>query len=216
MRKFHFQTDNFYHIYNRGVDKRLVFNDKDDYFNFLIRLRDFNNDSVFEKRILALKEPSSLIAKELGSLPHQVDIIAYCLNSNHYHLLVKQLSGKGIEKFMHKIGTGYTNYFNKKYQRSGSLFQGKFKAVHIETDEQLLYTSCYINGNAEIHKISQAAKWPWASYPDYIGRREGTLINKAIILKDFKNTEEYKKLTETIIKESGDRKEEVKKYLLEE
>ena len=76
-----------------------------------------------------------------------VEIVAYCLNPNHYHLIVKQISEKGIERFMQKIGTGYTNYFNKRYERSGALFQGKFKSIHIDSNEYLLHLSVYVFEN---------------------------------------------------------------------
>jgi len=192
MRKIKFENGYYYHIYNRGVDKREVFCDKDDYINFLFRLRDFNDESTFEERVGGRKEKelnslAAEAAKELSSfsLPRLVEIIAYCLNPNHYHLLLKQLTDKGIEKFMHKIGTGYTNNFNKRYSRSGSLFQGRYKSREIKTDAQLLYVSAYINGNPEIHKIAKADKWAYSSYRDYLGKRKGTLANKNIVLKEF-------------------------------
>jgi putative transposase len=115
---------------------------------------------------------------------------------------------------MRKLGTGYTNYFNKKYDRSGSLFQGKFKAIHIDANEYLLWLSGYVNGNAEIHKISKAEDYKWGSYQDYLGLRNGTLCNKEIILSQFKNAEEYKKHTEMVIRESGKRKD-MEKYFIE-
>ena len=143
-----------------------------------------------------------------------VEIICYCQNPNHYHLILKQLTENGITLFMRKMGTGYTNYFNKKHNRSGSLFQGKFKSVHINTNEYLLWLSGYVNGNAEIHKISEAKDYRWCSYQDFLGKRNGTLCNKEIILSQFKNLAEYKKYVEMTIKESSKRKD-MEKYFIE-
>jgi len=86
-------------------------------------------------------------------MPKLVKIISYCLNPNHYHLLLEQKQEKGITSFMHKLGTSYTKYFNAKNNRSGSLFQGSYKSVPIKTDAQLFYISAYINGNPEIHPV---------------------------------------------------------------
>jgi REP element-mobilizing transposase RayT len=139
-------------------------------------------------------------ANDLGSfienLPKLVEIICYCLNPNHFHLLLKQLSDKGIEMFMHKLGTGYTNFFNAKYQRNGSLFQGPFKARLIESDEDLFWLSVYINGNAQIHKyVDNAQNYLWCSYQEYLGSRDESICNKKIIL-DRISVESYKNTVE--------------------
>jgi len=164
MRKFEFQTGEFYHIYNRGVDKREVFLDKWDYVRFLKSLREFNNDSIYEQRVYARNRELMGLSPEASGLSPLVEFITYCLNPNHFHFLLKQLRDNGIRIFMHKLGTGYTCYFNQKYNRSGSLFQGPFKAIHIKSDSYLLWLSGYINGNAEIHKIAKAENWVWGSY----------------------------------------------------
>ena len=116
---------------------------------------------------------------------------------------------------MQKIGQGCTNYFNRKYKRTGSLFGGPFKAVQIKTESHWLKISCYINGNAEIHKIAKADEWIWSSYLDYIGKRNGRLCDKDIVLRDFKNIKEYRDLTKEVIKDSRDAKAELKKFYLE-
>jgi putative transposase len=91
------------------------------------------------------------MTRGLASIERLVEINAYCLNQNHFHLIVKQLRSGGISEFMQKIGTGHTMYFNKKYNRSGSLFQGTFKSTHINSNELLLYLSVYVNANHRIH-----------------------------------------------------------------
>ena len=215
MRKFEFQTGEFYHIYNRGVDKREVFLDKWDYVRFLKSLREFNNDSIYEQRVYARNRELMGLSPEASGLSTLEEFITYCLNPNHFHFLLKQLRDNGIRIFMHKLGTGYTCYFNQKYNRSGSLFQGPFKAIHIKSDSYLLWLSGYINGNAEIHKIAKAENWIWGSYLDYTGKRRGMLCNKNIILSQFETIEEYRDLVNIIIKESSQGKEELKKYLPE-
>jgi REP element-mobilizing transposase RayT len=217
MRKIKFANNEYYHIYNRGVDKRDIFCCNENYVKFLINIRELNNKSTYEKRARDKKELSSktLELSSFLSLPKFVDIICYCLNRNHYHLILKQLIDKGIEKFMHKLNTSYTNYFNQKYDRSGSLFQGRYKAIHIDTNEYLLWLSGYVNGNAKIHKIAKTDNYKWCSYQDYLNKRSGSLCNKEIILDQFKNAEEYKKYVEMVIGESSKRKD-LEKYFIEE
>jgi len=221
MRKFEVQTGEFYHIYNRGVDKREVFLDERDYLRFLRSMREFNNNSTHEQRVYIknkrkeLSSEASELSSYIEKLPKFVEIICYCLNPNHYHFLLRQLMDGGIRMFMHKLSTGYTNYFNLKYSRSGSLFENRYKAIHVKSDSYLLWLSGYINGNAEIHKIAKAENWVWGSYLDYIGKRGGTLCNKKVILSQFGNVGEYRDLVNIIIKESSQGKEELKKYLLE-
>jgi len=227
MRKTKFQIGEYYHIYNRGVDKRDIFMDKKDYLRFLISMKEFNTTKVIDSlyRLNQLKTSTNIkVAPKalqncsaLGATSGTplIKIIVYTLLPNHYHFILKQLTNGGIAKFMQKVGSGYTEYFNNKYNRSGSLFQGTYKSIRITSDEYLVYLSGYINGNAEIHKIAQAENWQWSSYPDYLSLRNGTLCNKQVILNQFKNIKDYKNYVNIIIKESKQRKNEIKKYLLE-
>jgi len=215
MRNIDFQNGEYYHIYNRGVDKREVFSCDQDFTRFIIGMREFNRTNPIGS-LHALKELNSL-AKEFSSLEHDklVEIICYCLNSNHFHFLIRQLKDNGIPKFMQKISTGYTNYFNSKYTRSGSLFQGTYKAIHVKFDSELFRLSSYINGNPEIHGICKAENYIWSSYQDYLNKRNGTICNKKIILNEFDNTIDYKKFTNLIIQESQETKSEINNYFLE-
>jgi putative transposase len=158
------------------------------------------------------KHPIGCLASSPANL---VEIICYCLNPNHYHFVLKQIIEGGISEFMKRISGGYTNYFNTKYQRSGSLFQGPFKAIHIDSNEYLLWLSAYVNANAQIHNITENMKnYPWCSYEDFIGLRNGKLCNKNLILSQFKNPDEYKKFIKDNIPLIQKRKE-LQKYLLE-
>ena len=116
---------------------------------------------------------------------------------------------------MHKLGMGYTGYFNQKYERSGSLFQGKYQYKHIKSDEYLQYLSAYINANSEIHKTGKAENYKWCSYPDYLNTRNGTIVNKNIILDEFEDIDDYREYVNIIINNSKSRKDEIKSYHLE-
>ncbi|MFA6306187.1 MAG: transposase [Patescibacteria group bacterium] len=175
-----FNSDYYYHIYNRGVEKRRVFLDKSDYQRFLLSLEEFNRlEPVGSLYDLGKRNKRNSIPNKRNSIPLKesnssnssaplVDVICYCLNPNHFHLLVKQKIESGISKFIHKLSLGYTNYFNNKYSRSGALFQGKYKRKEIKTEGGLLKLSVYINCNAEIHGIDKKENWPWSSYKSFL------------------------------------------------
>ncbi|MEA3398234.1 MAG: transposase [Patescibacteria group bacterium] len=219
MRKVKFQNDSYYHIYNRGVDKREIFCNEKDYLRFLISIREFNNidsvESIYRLNQMRRKVETKFLRFE-PNRRNLVSIICYCLNPNHFHLLIKQLSENGVQAFMHKLGLGYTNYFNNRYARGGSLFQGTYQAVEVKSSGQLEYVSAYINGNAEIHGIAKAQNYKWCSYPDYLGKRKGTLCNKREIFQYFNNSiGEYKEFVKEIIINSKQIKKEIKEILLE-
>ncbi|OGY41527.1 MAG: hypothetical protein A2Y67_04320 [Candidatus Buchananbacteria bacterium RBG_13_39_9] len=221
MRKINFSNNEYYHIYNRGTDKRDIFLDEDDYLRFLLSLKEFNRlepiGSLYEKNYQNKKaieqgsNPQLGIGSQADSL--LVEIICYCLNPNHYHLILKQLCDNGISKFMHKISLGYTIYFNLKNERSGSLFQGKFKFTQITSFEHLLWLSVYVNTNAQIHGITDnAADYPWCSYPAYLGIKGDDICNKNVILNEFYD---YKAIAEDTAKFMK-KKKEMEKYLMED
>ena len=217
MRKVKFVNNEYYHIYNRGADKRDIFCCNRDYVRFLESMRQFNNNLGDSQRkyIKSIKSKSDLDdSRSDFDFNPLVEVVYYCLNSNHYHLLLKQVGEGGITLFIRKLATGYTNYFNQKYDRSGVLFQGKFKSVHVNSNEYLLWLSGYINGNIEIHGIPKAETYKWCSYPDYSSRRKGTLCNKEIILSQFKNLQEYEKFVKMTIKGSRNRKD-LERYFIE-
>ena len=218
MRKFTFQTGDYYHLYNRGVDRRNIFIDNGDYFRFLNSMKEFNDTKPVVS--LYLRRKAGQLRQQRGLAPFKgakplIEIIAYNLLPNHFHFILKQLVNGGLSEFMKRLGGGYTGYFNNKYNRTGSLFEGTFKSIQIITNEYLLWLSAYVNGNADIHRIAKIENWHWSSYKDYLELRPGTLCNKKVILCQFKNIKEYKNLVETVIRDSKERKNEIKKYLLE-
>ena len=223
MRKTEFACEEYYHIYNRGVDKREVFLDEKDYTRFLLCMDLLNDEKGGQMEKLRNEKnpkvrPSEFRRSNLG-IPEArqklVDIICYCLNPNHYHFILKQLRDGGIVKFMQKLGTSYVMYFNKKYERNGVLFQGKYKSIHIDSNEYLLYLSAYVNANNFIHKYSKNFSWPYASLPDYLGKRKGNLCQKEIILSQFDNDfSQYQKYLHDNARYLKEKKE-MEKYILE-
>jgi putative transposase len=209
MRKVPFANEEYYHIYNRGVDKREIFLDNYDYLRFLKSLKEFNQ----EKPIVSLYIKDRIKKKSVAAKPLQngklVEIISFCLIPNHFHLILKQLKDGGISEFMKRVGGGYTWFFNYKYKRSGSLFQGTFKAIHIDTNEYLLYLSAYVNGNYIIHKINDK-NWKFSSLND-----KNNLCDMSVILNDFKNIDEYRDCVCNVSKEIKEKREGMEKYLLE-
>lgn len=206
MRKITFANNQYYHIYNRGVEKRDIFLDESDYDRLLKSMADFNNACpVWKIRGEASNE----------MVEPYVEIVAYCINPNHFHLILKQLRNNGISDFMHKLGTGYTMYFNKKNKHSGVIFQGVFKSVHIDSNEYLLYVSAYVNCNSEVHGIEKAENYRWCSFPEYAKLKAGITSGNEVILGQFANLEDYVKYAKIQVGEMQ-RKKEMTKFLLEE
>ncbi len=220
MRKKELATGEYYHVYNRGVDKRNIFGDESDYWRFfssLILLNDIE-DGLIDRYRNHLRgetkvQPSEFRRLNLRQERPLIDFVAYCLNPNHYHFIIQQLEEKGVEKFMHRLGTSYTMYFNKKYDRSGALFQGRFKAVHIKDNGQLFYLTTYVNCNSEIHGIAPAENYKWCSQPFYLGKYESDLLcNSNPVIKEFRNLH-YADQAKANIKHFRDKKEDEKLFL---
>jgi len=181
----------FYHIYNRGVDKNHIFLDEVDYKTFLRSLRIYLSPK--EKIIKELKD-ENLIAKvlPLNNFFNKIDLIGFCLMPNHFHLLLRQKDSSSIEFFMRSLASKYVRYFNQKYRRVGPLFQGIYKAVLIESEEQLLHTSRYIHLNPiEILKDSFLIDYRWSSYPAYVKNWEVEWLKKDYILSYFTQVKGY-------------------------
>ena len=141
-RKFQFSINEYYHIYNRGVEKRDIFMSGDDYSRFQRMLYIANSTKPVVYKLI---QRQSLETIDIGD--KIVAIGAYCLMPNHFHILVKEVQENGVTDFMEKLSTGYSKYFNKKYERVGALFQGRFKAEHVDSDEYLKYLYSYIHLN---------------------------------------------------------------------
>jgi putative transposase len=189
--------------------------DDKDFVRFLRGMREFNRVNPIGSLYLESKIESSKVPRTSKRISEPlVELNSYCLNPNHFHFLIKQLVDNGISKFMLKLGMGYANYFNVKYSRSGSLFQGKYKAIHVKKYGYLLKLLVYVNCNYEIHGLGRANKWIWSSYLDSIGKRNGTLCNLHIINEEFRNLNEFKEFCKQVLAEIKINKN-LQKYLLE-
>lgn len=212
-----FVNGEIYHIYNRGVDKRNIFSDQRDLHRFLQSMEEFNSikpiGSIYERSFLDPSARGKLRSKKL------VEFVCYCLNPNHFHFVLKQISGGGISEFMKRLGGGYTWYFNNKQKRNGSLFQGTFKAVHVDKNNYLLHLSAYVNLNNLVHKLGgETAKFVANSWGEYSEGQTG-FTKKDIILSQFSEASEYKKFALDSLQDILKRKElfkEMKDALLEE
>jgi len=234
MKKPPFITDEIYHIYNRGVEKRNIFLDKTDHFRFINSLAEFNDiyPALPSNVRYLIRNPSQITPDCLeAKLPNNreplVKILAFCLMPNHYHLLIRQSRDDGISKFMHKLGTGYTNYFNQKNKRVGSLFQGPFKAILIEKEEHFRYLPLYIHLNPldlitpewrekEVKNFNKAMEflesYRWSSYLDYTGKDNfPSVINKEFLSSIFEKN--LKNQIKDFIKSTS--AEEIKDLILE-
>lgn len=187
------QIGEYYHIYNRGVDKRSIFMDENDYKRFFRMVREF-----------------SKVEPPIGG--STLEFVCYCLNPNHFHFLLKQTQDRGIEKFMQRLGTGYTMYFNQKYNRSGSLFEGRYKIRWAEDNSGFLWLSAYINGNPEIHQITKANDYQWSSYSHYLDKRKDGICKKEDVLSQFKNVNEYQDFVQIVVQEARFRKKEIRGF----
>lgn len=206
MRKIKFINGDYYHIFNRGVEKRDIFLDKVDLDRFLQSMHEFNTLDPIGSIYAASFRKNNLLRSLASKSERLVDFVCYCLCPNHYHFILQQVKDKGIEKFMHRLGSGYTNYFNRKCSRSGSLFQGTFKANHIDSDEYLLYLSAYINLNNRVHQIKNGLfKSSWGEYMQ--GDKERGFCNRHVVLTQFSDLETYKTFTENALMVAKERKE---------
>lgn len=206
-------TGEFYHIIKRGVEERDIFLDDEDRLRFINSLLVFNDKKPAPWGIRAFWEQRSPnCLTDYRSENAMVEIHAFSLMSNHFHLLVRQIAENGITNFMRKLG-GYSYYFNKKYQRAGPLFQGRYKAVLIKNQDQLKNIFVYIHinpleiiefnwkekGIKEPQKAIQfLEKYHWSSYPDFIGKKNfPNLIYKDFFFKVLGNEQGCKKELES-------------------
>lgn len=193
----------FYHIYNRGVEKRKIFLDPQDYSTFLRYLKNYLDPELKTK-------PSGLINKE--NISDKVDLLAYCLMPNHFHFFLKQTTKDGVTRFLRRLLTSYVLYFNKKYNRQGSLFQGKPKGVLIESEPYFLHLTRYIHLNpSELKAPGGFKEYPYSSYKEYVGAKKTNWVRPDAVLayfrsknNNFKNINSYKDFVDNYNKDSSE------------
>ncbi|MBP9761862.1 transposase [Candidatus Saccharibacteria bacterium] len=168
--------DTYYHVYNRGVNKRRIFIDDEDYCVFLNLLKRYlSNEPQYDKK-----------RREYPWLHNDIELLAYCLMPNHFHLLLYQQSEKSMTALLRGVCTAYTGYFNKKYGRVGHLFQDRFKASMITTDGYLQHISRYIHLNPRDYTA-----WTYSSYPYYLADRSAAWIKPDKIMALFPSKAAY-------------------------
>ena len=220
MRLIRIAPGEYYHIFNRAVNKQVIFHDTSDYFRFLFLTLYFQSPIIFQQ--LGRKVKEFVQSRALDSVEEdeiikkrRVELVAFCIMPNHFHLIVKELDEGGIAAYMQRVLTSYSKYYNTKYQKSGHVFQGPYRAVHIADDRQLLHLSAYIHRNPrEISKwFKKEDQYIWSSYQDFIDEnRWGDLIMPDIVIGQFKDKAEY----ENFVKTSPAKiKEEELEYLAE-
>lgn len=183
-----FVEDGYYHVFNRGVEKRNIFLADQDYQIFLYYL--FIYLKPLEQVLIKYPDlPIRLYGKNLSS---ELNLLGYCLMPNHFHLLIKQKSINAVSKLLKQITNAYTLYFNQKYKRVGGLMQGRFKAVKIERDELLTHISRYIHLNPLVSGlIDNLDDYKWSSYKDYLDNNSEGICHQEIILSYFPSPKAY-------------------------
>lgn len=192
-----------YHVFNRGVDKRDIVLADSDRIRFVHDLYAFNNADI----VFHISQPVRLRETAVDKRKLLVYIHAFCLMTNHYHLLVSEARENGISLFMQKLNMGYTKYFNEKYTRTGTLWQGKYKRVLVETDAHYMYLPYYIHLNpldlvmpewrdGKVHNVKEALaylrEYRWSSHLDYLGKKNfSSVIDKKLMTDVFGSAKRY-------------------------
>ena len=234
-----FTNGEFYHIILRRIANEKLFIDTDDYYRGIFSIYEFNNDQPVEiRRRRTERRRADLRHNNDGGLPSVankrdcfVDVLLFVLMPNHIHLLVKQLKDNGISKYMQKIGSGFSNYFRKKYdlKLTGHFFQDRFKSVHIRTDEQLIVLFSYIHTNPlsliepgwkkngiknpkrAIHFLEN--KYRWSSYFDYLGKKNFPSVTKRdFLLEVIGGQNRGRKIVNSWIQEKAKMRKEIEKF----
>lgn len=199
-RKLIFANDEIYHVFNRGIEKRPVFTNKWELDRAIVTLNFYRFAKLPIKLskflVLPQKKQQELLKTVEKNNEKLIEIISFCLMPNHFHLMLKQKIENGISIFVSNFANSYTKYFNTKHDRIGPLFQGIFKAVRIESDEQFIHVSRYIHLNpvsSFLIKPESLETYKWSSYIEFVGNLNRGFVNKDAILDLFSSRAAYKK-----------------------
>ncbi len=195
-----FAEDKTYHAFNRGVDGRVIFADDQDYRTFLFYLKIYLSDPQHLK-----KEFPNMVFK--NNLCGAITLLSFCLLPNHFHLLINQKTKDAMTHLLQRISVCYTGYFNRRYKRSGTLFQGVYKAVPAETPLEVVNISRYINLNPIIEKVDDdfkivrgkklagALKHPYSSLDYILGKKKAEWVRGDLLLHNLEQCPAYKKMS---------------------
>jgi putative transposase len=180
-----YEPGGFYHIYNRGVDKGIIFREDKDYKTFLSFLKLYLSLQSLQGESL-----KTFPSRKLKNYFGEIDLLCYCLMPNHFHLFVKQKSDHGIDHFMRSLATKYVRYFNSHYHRIGPLFQGPYKAVRVTDEYQFIYLSKYIHRNPlSISPYKESPRrlkeYTYSSYGNYLHLFSQSWVSMGSILSYF-------------------------------
>lgn len=186
----------YYHIYNRGVEKREIFLNTQDYSVFLDYLNEYlspKDENILYKKAndprTSALERARLIRKiNLKNFNSEISLLAYCLMPNHFHLFLKQTTANGIDRLMSSLCTRYTMYFNRAHNRVGALYQGVYKAVLMTDEAQYLHITRYIHKQALARSLDQGRNFP-SSYPEYLGLRKTDWVHPGEVLSLFSSSD---------------------------
>ncbi len=193
-----FANGEIYHIYNRGIDRRPIFTNKQEYRRLIQSLAFYipTDTSIRLSHYLVMSQGDQQkvdLRRQMAS--RRVSTLSYCLMPNHFHLLLRQESEGGISEYLRLLQNSYARYFNIKHSRSGALFEGIFKAVYIESQQQLVHVSRYIHLNPYtaylVKDPSNLANYAWSSLRDYVAPSPTSFIDTQTILSDFSSTSAY-------------------------
>ena len=206
-----FVPGSFYHVFNRGVDKRKIFLEEQDFWRFYILmflLNDTDYRSQGRKTNAIIHDIDGALIKSVGQTGKPlVSILSFCLLTNHFHLLLRPLMSGGISRFMQRLSMAYSKYFNRKYERSGTLYESEFKAVGVQNEPHFIHIPRYIHLNAldltdmnwregaienwdkALHFLDQ---YPWSSHPVFMGERQRMpVVDPELAVNLFDGQNEY-------------------------
>lgn len=168
-RKVKFVQGQYYHIYNRGANRLPIFRTRDNYLFLLRKVKKY-------------------------AAHFEISVIAYCLMPNHYHFLLRQDGPHPISAFVQAVFNSYTKAFNKMFDRSGTLFEGPFRAIMVDRDAYLVHLCRYIHRNPlEAGLVDHPARWEFSNYREWVGERNGTLVDRALVREWFPSPGEYER-----------------------
>ena len=221
MRKVFLANGEVYHVFNRSIERKPVFISKKEYFRALTTVdfyRFANPPLKLSKALILEREKRIEFFRQLKDRGQQlVEILSYCLIPNHFHFLLRQQLNNGISRFLSNFANSYTRYFNTKYQRTGALFQGIFKAVRIENDEQLVHVSRYIHLNPVVSFLVDEGNlegYLWSSLPEFLDIEKRELCSTGAILSFFSSKNKYREFVHDQI-DYTKKLEEIKHLILE-
>lgn len=187
-RKIEFLQHNYYHIYNRGAGRRMLFTEADNYLYVLRQTKKYCQKFNFA-------------------------VIAYCLMPNHYHFLIRQDGVVLVSELPKRVFGGYSRVMGRRYDWTGTLFEGRYQAKHVTTDAYVLHLCRYVHANPVKDGLVAAPEdWAYSNYAEWIGTRDGTLVDTAFVREHFPNPAEYAEFVLDYLR-ANDLPDEIKTYL---